>query len=80
MTFLDWLALIARKQWRLLVTAALAVIVWAIFDEMFPNLPPLKLRDVILLLLAAYAVTWAGTVIYIVGRWAVLKIRKTCGC
>jgi hypothetical protein len=80
MTFWDWLALITKKQWRLLVTVVLAVVVWAIFDEMFPNLPPLKARDAVLLLLIAYATTWVGTLLYIVGRWIVLRIRKMCGC
>src|SRR5262249_11305111 len=40
----------------------------------------LRARDVVLLLLIAYATTWVGTLLYIVGRCIVLRIRKMCGC
>jgi hypothetical protein len=85
MSFSSWLAF-ARGRWRLLAAVVITVIVWAFFDEVVPNVPPLRPKDVILLLLISYAAIWVVTLIYTNGRsvvskinnWIVLKISKRC--
>ena len=75
-----WIGIVASYGWRVVVAAAITFVIWVAFDEMFPGLPSLRLRDIIFLLVLSYLVTWVITLLYRFGRSAVSSVRRRLGC